>query len=135
MSAYVFDADEEEITFAWQEDVNLTSGGHTAISSPAAQTITWQAPEVDLLPGGEDGPGAIYEVVVLVNDASGQQDWAFGQIAVYPEPVTQSIERVVIDDQAVDGCGGGDDDAAASLVVLPLPLLLGGLALARRRDD
>ena len=136
MTVYVHDADEDELEFAWQEDPRLSTAGHTSIASPSAQTITWVAPPVDVLPGGEDDNGQIYEVVVLVNDEDDQQSWAFGEIWVYPEAVQTSLDRAVTDTTDTSGCGGSDDGEAAGVGLLfPLVALGGGFAFARRRRE
>jgi hypothetical protein len=133
MSVLVYDADEDALEFAWQEDPRLSSEGHTSISSPSAQTITWVAPEA--LPGGEEDPGQIYEVVVLVNDEDDQQAWAFGEIWVYPAPVTTGIDRVV-QQAPTSGCGSSDSsDGTTAALLFPLLPLMGGFALRRRRED
>ena len=132
MTAFVFDADEQDITFQWQDDPALQSSGHTAISDPSAQTITWTAP--DELPG--DAEGAIYQLGVIVQDEDGQQDWTFAEITVYSEPVATRIERADLAATSQSGCysdeGSSNDTAAAATLALPI---LGLLAAARRRRD
>ena len=128
MIVYVHDADEDELEFAWQEDPRPSTAGHTSIAS-SAQTITWVAPPVDVLPGGEDDNGQIYEVVVLVNDEDDQQSRAFGEIWVYPEAVQTSLDRAVTDttDERLRRL---DDGEAAVGLLFPLVALGGGFAFA-----
>ena len=45
MSVLVYDADGQAISYTWQEDTDLIETGHSAISTPTAQTVTWTAPE------------------------------------------------------------------------------------------
>jgi MYXO-CTERM domain-containing protein len=128
MTVFVTDRDSEGLSFAWAEDSDLQSTGHTAISSPELQTITWTAPKE--LP--EDSAGEVYSVNVIVQDEDGNQDWAFGEIWVYPESVETSLERVDLSAVDTEGCGGGNDDAAAAGAALMVPVL-GALAAIRRR--
>ena len=111
MTVFVYEADGSDISFSWEEDSNMNHLGHTAISTPTAQTITWTAPAE--LPGSSDGE--IFSVYVLVTDAEGNQDWVFDEISVYSDPVEQSITEVV---NSNGGCSG-----SSALTLLFLPLL------------
>ncbi|MEC8424625.1 MAG: putative metal-binding motif-containing protein, partial [Myxococcota bacterium] len=133
MTAFVYDADGQDISYQWQEDSSLQSAGHSAISDPQAQTITWTAPAE--LPG--DAEGAIYDLGVIIEDEDGQQAWVFGEVTVYAEPVATSIERADLSAQQSSGCGGSGGaaaDTAAAAAVLGLPVL-GLFAAARRRRE
>jgi hypothetical protein len=134
MTAFVYDADGQDISYQWQEDSTLQSSGHTAISDSQAQTITWTAPAE--LPG--DAEGAIYDLGVIIQDEDGQQAWVFGEITVYAEPVATSIERADLSAAQTSGCGGDEAasaDTAAAAAALSLPLLGLFAAARRRRDD
>jgi hypothetical protein len=121
LTVFAYDSDGQEITYAWQEDSDLTSEGHTALDNASAQSVNWTAPED--LPPGEDA--IAYSVVVMVQDEDGNQDWAFDEIVVYDDPVdtihTRNIEEPV--------CGG------SQAAILPLLPLLGVLVTRRRRED
>ena len=106
MTVFVYEADGSDISFSWQEDSKMNLLGHTAISSPTAQTITWTAPP-DI-----SGDGQIFSVYVLVTDAQGNQDWVFDEISVYSNPVGQTITDV-----SDAGCSGS---SAWTLLFLPL---------------
>jgi hypothetical protein len=111
MTVFVYEADGSDISFSWEEDSNMNLLGHTAISTPTAQTITWTAPPE--LPGSSDGE--IFSVYVLVTDAEGNQDWVFDEISVYSDPVEQSITEVTSPNTG--GCSGS---SALTLLFLPL---------------
>jgi MYXO-CTERM domain-containing protein len=131
VTAFVYDADGQDISYQWDEDSSLQSSGHTAISDPQAQTITWTAP--NKLPG--DAEGAIYRIGVIIADEDGQQAWTFADITVYAEPVATNIERADLSAAAETGCGSSEaatDTAAAAALALPL---LGVFAAARRRRE
>ena len=133
MTAFVYDADGQDISYQWQEDSSLQSTGHSAISDAQAQTITWTAPAE--LPG--DAEGAIFDLGVIIQDEDGQQAWVFGEITVYADPVATSIERADLSAQNRGGCGGSDEAAStdtAAAAALGIPLL-GLFAAARRRRE
>ena len=109
MTVFVYEADGSEINYSWEEDSNMNLFGHTAISSPTAQTITWTAPS-DI--GNSDGQ--IFSVYVLVTDEQGNQDWVFDEISVYSDPVQQSIT------EAINPEGGCSGSSALTLLFLPL---------------
>ena len=119
MTVFVHEADGEDILFNWQEDSALSILGHSAISSTSAQTITWTAP--DTVSGGSEGQ--IFSVHVVIEDASGNQDWVFDEISVYADPVETNITQV--SNSTDGGCG------SSSSTALLLPLV--GLGLLRRR--
>jgi predicted lipoprotein with Yx(FWY)xxD motif len=135
MSVLVFDADGQDLTYTWQEDNDLTAEGHSSISTPSAQTVTWTAP--DALPGNADG--AVYSVYVIVQDEDGNQDWAFDEIWVYANPVETTINRIVADTDSTGGCGATtttiSSSDTASAVLFPIVPLLGMVAWRRRRRD
>ena len=108
MSVFVYEADGSEINYKWEEDNNMSILGHTAISSPTAQTITWTAPP------SLSSSGEIFSVYVLVTDAEGNQDWVFDEISVYSDPVEQSITEVI---ESSGGCSGS---SALTLLLFPL---------------
>jgi len=130
MTVSVYDADEQPISFAWSEDPSLAALGHTAIDNATAQTITWTAPAE--LPEGS--LGEVFSVQVLIQDTDGNQDWAFEEVWVYPEPVTQVRESIVVLPPA-QGCGSSSTTSTTSTGagLLPAAPLLGLLALGRRR--
>ena len=72
----------------------------------------------------EGSTGEIYTMYVVVLDENGDQDYALGQITVFPEPVPLSQLTYA----SSSGCSGGSSDSAFFL----LPTL-GGLSLLRRR--
>ncbi|MEC7984096.1 MAG: MopE-related protein [Myxococcota bacterium] len=111
MTIFVYEADNSELAFQWEEDSKMNLLGHTAISSPTAQTITWTAP--DSL--STSGDGEIFSVYVIVTDSNGNQDWVFDEISVYSDPVEQTITELVVNNS---GCGSSG--AATALVLLPL---------------
>jgi hypothetical protein len=123
MTAQVHDADGQAISFAWQEDSEVTSAGHIAIDNPTAQTITWTAP--DDLPNNADAKR--YSVIVQVMDEDGNQAWAFGEIDVYGDPVGLTRTRVVIEPKKA--CFGS---SSAAVFLLPM---LGLFAGCRRRES
>ena len=117
MTVFVYDAEGDELSFNWGEDPVMASLDHTAITAPTARTITWTAPE---LPSSLDGQ--LFKVIVEVTDENGNQDWVFGDIAVYSRPVTDSL---VYETTTGSSCGG----STAAGVFLPLL----SLAFLRRR--
>ena len=100
MTVFVYEADGSDIAFKWEEDSNMTLLGHTAISAPNAQTITWTAPPE--LPN--NSKGEIFSVFVVVTDDQGNQEWVFDEISVYPDPVEQSITEIINENSG--GCAG-----------------------------
>ena len=136
MSVLVYDADGQAISYTWQEDTDLIETGHSAISTPTAQTVTWTAPEE--LPGNADG--AVYSVYVIVQDEDGNQDWAFDEIWVYSDPVATTIERIVVDEGDNMGCMGPPAPVHphhryCCRNTFPSLSLLGMFAIRRRRRD
>jgi hypothetical protein len=119
MTIFVYEADGDDMSFIWQEDSMMSQLGHSSISTPTAQTITWKAP--NSLGGNLEGQ--IFSVYVVVTDANGNQDWVFDEISVYRDAVEQNIIRQ--DTVPASGCGSSD---SAGLL---LPLL--GLGCMRRR--
>jgi Putative metal-binding motif len=123
MTVFSYDADGQTGSFAWQQDSDLTATGHNGISNPVAQTITWTAPSTL----GES-EGEVYSIYVVVTDPDGNQDWAFDEITVYPEPVELFTTTQVL--EAEKGCG----KSGGSALLIPL-LPLFGLAAMRRRKS
>ncbi len=134
MTAFVFDRDGQDIKFTWTDDSAIVAlGGGAGINDITSQSITWTAPKE--LPG--DATGALYEILVLVEDEDGQQDWEFDEITVYSEPVATFVERVDLAATQQSGCGGssssGTSETQAAAALIPAMSLLGLFALARRR--
>lgn len=137
MSIFPFDPDGQDISCEWAEDTDLVSRGHTAIDSPTAYSINWKAPN-DL---DEDSPGEVYAVYVVCEDEDGNQDWAFDEILVYPEPVLPYQEDIIQPEDG--GCGAVTDGyagargvpAAESLLVIPGIGLFVAARRFRRRED
>ena len=116
MTVFVYDAEGDEISFLWEEDPNMYTLDHVAISNPTARTITWTAPD---LPSTLDGQ--LFSVYVIVTDENGNQDWVFDEIAVYANPVAEEL----VFEEVTGGCG------SSTAAALMLPLL--GLSYIRRR--
>jgi hypothetical protein len=128
MTVSAFDADGQALTFLWQEDSDLSALGHTAIDNVNGQTITWTAPAE--LPEGSTGE--VFGVVVVVSDEDGNQAWAFGDVSVYPEAVTTTIEETLTVPPAAGGCGSSGSSSSTAGLLPALPVL-GLVALGRRK--
>jgi hypothetical protein len=127
MTVTVFDPDGDSLVYSWQQDDVLTDRGHDGFDNIATQTVTWTAPKTV-----ENKAGEVFNIYVRVSDGDNNQDLAFADITVYPDPVRQTLSYPSsIDEKA--GCGGEDEAAEA----LALPGILGLLLLlgARRRED
>lgn len=127
MTVDVYDADGDELTFSWQEDIALTEQGHNGFDSIATQTVTWTAPSN--LPEGSKGE--IYTVYVIVNDGNGHEVRTLTNITVYPDPVLQTVDAP----RAAPGCttaSTGIHNVAGAAWAFPMMLAVLGL---RRRED
>jgi hypothetical protein len=127
MTVTVFDPDGVIPIYAWQQDDTLTERGHDGFDNTATQTVTWTAPQTV-----ENKEGEVFNIYVRVSDKENNQDLAFANVTVYPEPVRQTLSySSSSEDDEESGCGS--DESAQSLA---LPGLLGLLALGlRRRED
>jgi hypothetical protein len=122
MTVFTYDADGQTLSYAWQQDSDLTATGHNGIDNPTESSINWTAPT-----SLGESSGEVYSIYVVVTDPDGNQDWAFDEITVYPEPVELFKVTQVLEEKK--GCGGG---GGAALLFPLLPLF--GLAALRRRD-
>jgi len=129
MTVTVFDPDGDSLVYSWQQDDVLTDRGHDGFDNIATQTVTWTAPETV-----ENKAGEVFNIYVRVSDGDNNQDLAFADITVYPDPVRQTLSYPSsTDDEA--GCGG-EDEADEAAEALAIPGILGLLLLgARRRED
>jgi hypothetical protein len=112
---FIFDPDSDDLTYYWQEDIDVGAlGGHTAVNSPFSPAITWTAP-----PTLQGETALLFTVYMTVTDESDQQDWCFDEIAVYEEPVVDTL-AYVINSSEDSGCGS---QAALFAPLLPLVVL------------
>ena len=127
MTIDVYDADGDELTFSWQEDIALTEQGHNGFDSIATQTVTWTAPSN--LPSGSQGE--IYTVYVIVNDGNGHEVRTLTNITVYPDPVLQTVDAP----RVASGCSTiptNKQDITGFAWVLPM--LLAAVGYRRRQE-
>lgn len=119
MTVLAYDADGQDLIYAWQQDTELTNLGYNTIDNPIASTITFTAPPA--LPDGSKGE--VYHVYVSVVDEDGNVAFDTENITVLPQPVV--LERTTTTTSS--GCGG------SSALFFPLSGIAAAAALARRR--
>jgi len=128
MTVTVYDPEGDGLIYSWQQDDILTARGHDGFDNISTQTVTWTAPETV-----ENDDGEVFNIHVIVTDDGNNQDFAFADITVYPDPVRQTLSYSSTSDEDEEkGCG--KDEEASEALMLPglLSLLLIG---ARRRED
>jgi hypothetical protein len=128
MTVTVFDPEGIGLIYSWQQDDALTARGHDGFDNISTQTVTWTAPD-----SVEGKSGEVFNIHVIVTDDSNNQDLAFADITVYPEPVRQTLSYNPSSDED-KGCGGDDEEDAASAIALPGLLALFMIGTRRRED-
>lgn len=128
MSLDVYDPDGTELIYAWQEDPLLLEVGHNGFDSVTTQAVTWTAPSHL----SSSSPGEVYTLYVVVTDPDGNSDWAFGEVTVYPDPVSLKLGAINTESE---GCGSSSDEASSAVLLAPLFLLTMGIRRRRRQED
>ncbi len=127
LTAFVYEADGDSVSYSWQQDPVLTQRGHVGIDQPGAVTVTFTAPAA--FPDDRT-VSETYTVTLRVSDPTAGYDYDDIDITVYAEPVALTDQVV---EQLETGCGKDDD--ASDATILLVPGLVGLLALARRRRE
>ncbi|NOY27857.1 MAG: hypothetical protein GXP62_18490, partial [Oligoflexia bacterium] len=130
LSAFVYEADGDSVSYAWTPDSKLTSAGIVALDNVGSASPTFTAPAE--IPGNK--AEETYTFALLVSDPGGHTDYCNVDVRVTVNPVDEySAEQVAVSTGSCGSSSGSSSGSGSSGTALLIPGLLGLLAFGRRR--